>query len=55
MVLVGVHSGAFRNGVYENIRTLDAGLTAQAKVAAGLSRILWAGLIVTGCLIAFDS
>lgn len=55
MVLVGVHALAFRNCVYENTNTLDAGLTAQAKVAAALSLILWAGLIVTGRLIAFDS
>lgn len=55
MVLVGVHSLAFRSGVYENTKALDAGLTAQAKVAAGLSLILWAGLIVAGRLIAFDS
>jgi hypothetical protein len=55
MVLVGVHALAFRSCVYENTNTLDAGLTAQAKVAAALSLILWAGLIVTGRLIAFDS
>ena len=55
MVLVGVHALAFRNGVYENARALDAGLTFQAKLAAALSLILWTGLIVTGRLIAFDA
>lgn len=55
MVLVGVHAVAFRNGVYENTKTLDTRLTVQAKVAAALSLLLWAGLIVTGRLIAFDS
>lgn len=55
LVLVGVHALAFRNGVYENARLLDRGLTPRAKLAAVLSLILWAGLIVAGRLIAFDS
>lgn len=55
MVLVGVHALAFRTGVYENAKTLDRGLTPQAKLAAALSLILWAGLIVAGRLIAFDA
>jgi hypothetical protein len=52
---VGVHALAFRNRVYENAKALDAGLTLQARLAAALSLILWAGLIVTGRLIAFDA
>jgi hypothetical protein len=55
MVLVGVHALTFRRRVYENAKALDTGLTLQAKLAAALSLILWAGLIVTGRLIAFDS
>lgn len=55
LVLVGVHALAFRTGVYENAKTLDRGLTPQAKLAAALSLILWAGLIVAGRLIAFDA
>lgn len=55
LVSVGVHALAFRNGVYENARALDTGLTPRAKLAAVVSLILWAGLIVTGRLIAFDA
>ena len=55
LVSVGVHALAFRNGVYENAKALDAGLTPRAKLAAALSLILWAGLVVTGRLIAFDA
>jgi hypothetical protein len=55
LLSVGVHALAFRSGVYENAKALDAGLTPRAKVAAVLSLILWAGLIVTGRLIAFDA
>ena len=55
MVLVGVHALVFRDGVYENAKALDRGLTPRAKLAAALSLMLWAGLIVTGRLIAFDA
>ena len=54
LVLVGVHALVFRNGVYENAKALDAGVTLSAKLAAALSLLLWAGLIVSGRLIAFD-
>ena len=50
-----VHSLAFRRAVYSNPRRLDAGLTPPARLAAILSLILWAGLIVTGRLIGFDA
>lgn len=53
--LVGVHALVFRNGVYENAKALDRGLTLRAKLAAALSLVLWAGLIVSGRLIAFDA
>lgn len=55
LVTVGAHALVFRKGVYENAKALDAGLTPRAKLAAALSLILWAGLIVTGRLIAFDT
>jgi hypothetical protein len=55
LVSVGVHALVFRKGVYEDAKALDAGLTPRAKLAAALSLILWAGLIVTGRLIAFDT
>ena len=54
-VLVGVHAIAFRRSVYQYPKQLDDGLTAQARLAAILSLLLWAGLIVTGRLIAFDA
>ncbi len=53
--LVGVHALVFRAGVYENPARLDAAVTGQAKLAAAISLLLWAGLIVSGRLIAFDS
>ena len=55
LVSVGAHALAFRSGVYENAKALDAGLTARARLAAVLSLVLWAGLIVAGRLIAFDA
>ena len=55
LVSVGVHALVFRKGVYEDAKALDAGLTPRAKLAAALSLILWAGLIVTGRLIAFEA
>jgi len=55
LVSVGVHALVFRKGVYEDAKALDAGLTPRAKLAAALSLILWAGLLVTGRLIAFDA
>ena|SRR5579863_2630998 len=54
LALVGVHALVFRGGVYEHPEKLDAGVTSQAKVAAVLSMLLWAGIIVSGRLIAFD-
>jgi hypothetical protein len=55
LVLVGVHALIFRNDVYRNAAGLDAGTAPRAKLAAALSLILWAGLIVSGRLIAFDT
>jgi hypothetical protein len=53
--LVGVHAAVFRAGVYEHPERLDKVVTRQAKIAASLSLLLWAGLIVSGRLIAFDA
>ena len=52
--LVGVHALVFRKAVYQNPKRLDAGLTAPARLAAVVSMILWAGLIISGRLIGFD-
>jgi hypothetical protein len=57
LVMVGVHALVFRRGVYENAARLDAApqMPAEARLAAALSLLLWAGLVVSGRLIAFDS
>src|SRR5689334_5785625 len=52
--MVGVHALVFRDGVYRYPEKLDAGITSKAKLAAVLSMLLWAGLIISGRLIAFD-
>jgi uncharacterized protein DUF6644 len=54
-VLVGVHALVFRAGVYDNPAKLDEVMTSQARLAAILSLLLWAGLIISGRLIAFDA
>jgi hypothetical protein len=53
--LVGLHALVFRARVYRDPAKLDAVVKPQAKLAAILSLLLWAGLIVSGRLIAFDS
>ena len=53
--LVGVHALVFRRTVYAHPERLDAGLSSQAKLAAVASLVLWAGLILSGRLIAFDA
>ena len=57
LLLVGVHALVFRSKVYGNTAKLDAApvLPGEARLAAGLSLILWAGLVLSGRLIAFDS
>jgi hypothetical protein len=55
LALVGVHALAFRARVYGNTASLDVAVTTEAKLAASLSLLLWAGLIVSGRLIAFDA
>jgi len=53
--LVGVHALVFRAGVYRDPSELDKELTPQAKLGAVLSLLLWAGLVISGRLIAFDA
>ncbi|HKA01803.1 MAG TPA: DUF6644 family protein [Candidatus Solibacter sp.] len=53
--LVGVHALVFRRSVYGHPEKLDAAIPSQAKLAAVLSLLIWAGLIVSGRLIAFDA
>lgn len=55
LILVGVHAWVFHAGVYANPAKLDEAMTGWAKLAAALSLILWAGLIASGRLIAYDA
>jgi len=55
LLLVGVHAFVFHASVYGNPAKLDEAVTAQAKLAAVLSLMLWAGLILSGRLIAYDA
>src|SRR5262249_37208325 len=56
-LLVGVHALVFRRRVYNATAKLDATpvMPGEAKLAAALSLILWAGMVFAGRLIAFDS
>ena len=53
LALVGVHALLFRD-VYGHPEKQDTAISSQAKLAGMLSLILWAGLVVSGRLIAFD-
>ena len=53
--LVGVHALVFHAGVYRDPQKLDVVVTRDAKWAAAVSLFLWAGLIFSGRLIAFDA
>jgi hypothetical protein len=53
--MVGVHALVFHRSVYEHPEKLDAGITPQAKLAAAISLVLWAALILAGRMIAFDA
>jgi len=55
LALVGVHAIVFRARVYGNTARRDVVETAEARLAASISLLLWAGLIVSGRLIAFDA
>lgn len=57
LLLVAVHALIFRRTVYGNPANLDeaASMPTNAKLAAALSLILWAGLVLAGRLIAFDA
>ena len=52
--MLGVHAIVFRRDVNNNTAALDKSLTAKAKLAAALSMIIWAGLVVFGRWIALD-
>jgi hypothetical protein len=56
LLLVVAHALIFHGKVYGNTAQLDQALTMprQAKLAGLLSLLLWAGIILTGRLIAFD-
>ena len=55
--LVAVHALIFRRSVYGSTAALDQApaLPMRAKLAAALSLLLWAGLVFSGRLIAFDT
>jgi hypothetical protein len=55
LALVGVHALVFRARVYGNTTELDVTVTGEAKLAAAISLLLWAGLIISGRLIAYDA
>ena len=52
--LLGVHALVFRRKVYKHPEKQDGAISSQAKLAAALSLILWAALVVSGRFIAFD-
>ena len=55
LALVGVHALVFRVRVYGDTAPLDVAETVEGKLAASISLLLWAGLVVSGRLIAYDS
>lgn len=55
LALVGVHALGFRARVYGHTARPDVAETVEGKLAACISLVLWAGLIVSGRLIAFDT
>jgi hypothetical protein len=55
LALVGVHAVAFRGRVYGSTARPDVAETMEGKLAACISLLLWAGLVVSGRLIAYDA
>lgn len=55
LLLVGVHACVFHKAVYANTAAIDGTVSTRTKLAAALSLLLWAGLILSGRLIAFDA
>jgi hypothetical protein len=55
LALVGVHALVFRVRVYGTTARPDIAETVEGKLAAAISLVLWAGLIVSGRLIAYDA
>jgi hypothetical protein len=54
VALVAVHALVFHAKVYGHPEKLDAGVPSQAKLAAALSLVLWAGMVLSGRLIAYS-
>jgi flagellar biosynthesis protein FliR len=52
LALVGVHALIFHRSVYGSTAVPDP---MRAKLAGFLSLLLWAGIVFSGRLIAFDS
>jgi hypothetical protein len=49
LLLILIHGALFRAGVYRKGAALDAGgLTGQARLAGGLSLLLWIGMVICG-------
>jgi hypothetical protein len=55
LALVAVHALGFHARVYGKAARPDVAETAEGKLAAYVSLLLWAGLLVSGRLIAFDA
>lgn len=56
LILAGVNAWAFHNTVYRRIAEwdLDPVPPRRARVAGGLSLVLWASIIILGRMIAYD-
>jgi hypothetical protein len=57
LVLAAVHAVVFRGSVYNNTAELDGAkrLPARAKLAAGLSLVIWTGIVCSGRAIGYIS
>jgi hypothetical protein len=56
MVLAGVNAMAFHRTIYHSVASWDsdAAVPFGAKLAGGLGLALWAGVVVSGRLIAYN-
>lgn len=56
LVLAGLNAWRFHATIYRRVATWDAGVTPprRARVAGGISLVLWAAIVTTGRLIAYD-
>ena len=55
LVFVGVHAAIFRPRVYNNTAEIDRAplLPGRAKLAGGLSLLIWLGVLTMGRLIGY--